>query len=94
MSKQTQPTPTLEQNIATALTAAEISSADLETLLAETEAAIVAADATAAVEREKALDPLASLMQQQRIRRCRRQSLLVTVCAMCCQSCSRVWPKL
>jgi hypothetical protein len=47
----------LEQRIASALSE-EIASTDVATLITETEAAIVAADTTAKVEREKALDPV------------------------------------
>jgi hypothetical protein len=49
----------LEQRIASALSE-EIASTDVATLITETEAAIVAADTTAKVEREKALDPVLS----------------------------------
>jgi hypothetical protein len=48
-----QPTPTLEQRIASALNAAAITSSDLDTLIAESEAA----DLAAAKAREAALDP-------------------------------------
>src|SRR5438094_260125 len=54
------PTPTLEQKIAAALTAADVTSSDLSQLIAETEAAITTADATAEEERERALDPVKS----------------------------------
>jgi hypothetical protein len=50
----------LEKRITAALSAKDIASADLATLIAETEAAIAEADATATAEREKALDPIAS----------------------------------
>ena len=49
----------LEQRIIAALDA-EIGSNDLAALIEETEAAIIAADETAAVERERALDPALS----------------------------------
>jgi hypothetical protein len=52
--------PTLEQQIAAALADAGIASADLATLVEETEAAIVAADQAAATERERAHDPAQS----------------------------------
>jgi hypothetical protein len=52
-----QPTPTLEQRIASALNAAAITSSDLDTLIAESEAAAAAADLAAAKAREAALDP-------------------------------------
>jgi hypothetical protein len=52
--------PSLERRIAAALSAKDIASADLATLIGETEAAIAEADATATAEREKALDPIAS----------------------------------
>ncbi len=48
----------LEKRIVAAL-AADSASADLETLIIETKAAIVAADKTADEERERALDPVA-----------------------------------
>jgi hypothetical protein len=51
---------TLESRIATALTATDIKSSNLATLIAETEAAITTADRTAEEERTKALDPIAS----------------------------------
>ena len=51
---------TLESRIATALTATDIKSSNLATLIAETEAAITTADKTAEEERTKALDPIAS----------------------------------
>ena len=51
---------TLESRIATALTATEIKSSNLATLIAETETAITTADKTAEEERTKALDPIAS----------------------------------
>src|SRR5512139_3041509 len=50
----------LEQEIVAALADADIKSSDLEALIAETEAAITQADATANVERTKALDPVLS----------------------------------
>jgi hypothetical protein len=50
---------TLEERIATALSE-DIASADVEALIAETEAAIAAANAAAEAERTKALDPIAS----------------------------------
>ncbi len=53
-------TPTLEQRIASALTADDTKAADIAALIAETEIAIAAADKAADIEREKALDPLAS----------------------------------
>jgi hypothetical protein len=49
----------VEERIATALTD-KISSADVEALITETEAAITAADAAAEAERTKALDPVGS----------------------------------
>ena len=54
------PTPTLEQKIAAALTATDITSTDLSQLLVEADAAIAAADKTAEEERTKALDPALS----------------------------------
>jgi hypothetical protein len=51
---------TLESRIATALTATDIKSSNLATLIAETESAITTADKTAEEERTKALDPIAS----------------------------------
>ena len=51
---------TLESRIATALTATDIKSSNLATLIAETEAAITTADKIAEEERTKALDPIAS----------------------------------
>ena len=50
---------TLEKRIAAALTN-DITSANLGTVIGETEAAITAADVTAKAEQEKALDLLAS----------------------------------
>jgi hypothetical protein len=50
---------TLEERIATALSE-DIASADVEALIAETDAAIAAADVAAEAERVKALDPIAS----------------------------------
>jgi hypothetical protein len=50
---------TLKERIATALTD-KISSADVEALIIETEAAITAANAAAEAERSKALDPVGS----------------------------------
>jgi hypothetical protein len=49
----------LEQRIATALVT-DTTSADLTALIAETEAAITVADATASAERTKSLDPVLS----------------------------------
>ena len=54
------PTPTLEQKIAAALTAVDLISSDLSQLLIEADAAIAAADSTAEEERIKALDPALS----------------------------------
>ena len=54
------PTPTLEQKIAAALTAVDLISSDLSQLLIEANAAIAAADSTAEEERIKALDPALS----------------------------------
>ena len=54
------PTPTLEQKIAAALTAADVTSTDLSQLIAEADAAIAAAEKTAEEERTKALDPALS----------------------------------
>jgi hypothetical protein len=54
------PAPTLEQKIAAALTAADITAADLAALIQQTEAAITTADKTAEQERAKALDPALS----------------------------------
>ena len=54
------PAPTLEQKIAAALTAADVSSTYLSQLIAETEVGITTADATAEQERERALDPVKS----------------------------------
>jgi hypothetical protein len=51
---------TIEQKIASALSNDATTSADLANLIAETEAAITEADATAEAERSKALDPLLS----------------------------------
>src|SRR6516162_253429 len=51
---------TIEQKIASALSNDAITSADIAKLIAETEAAIIEADATAETERSKALDPLLS----------------------------------
>ena len=51
---------TLESRIVTALAATDIVSTDLSQLLAETGAAITAADKTAEEERSKALDPALS----------------------------------
>ena len=51
------PTPTLEQRIAAALTATDITSSDLSQLLVDVEAAAGAADADATKAREAALDP-------------------------------------
>ncbi len=51
---------TLECRIAMALTATDIKSSNLATLIAETETAITTADKTAEEERMKALDPIAS----------------------------------
>ena len=51
------PTPTLEQRIAAALTATDITSSDLRQLLVDVEAAAAAADADATKAREAALDP-------------------------------------
>ena len=66
------PTPTLEQKIAAALTAADVTSTDLSQLIAETEAAITTADKTAEEERTKALDPVAVTRPEgRRVRRCR-----------------------
>jgi predicted transcriptional regulator len=53
-------TLTLEQKIAAALTAADVSSTDLSQLIAEADSAIAAADKTAEEERTKALDPALS----------------------------------
>jgi hypothetical protein len=50
----------LEKRIAAALVGNDVTSADLATLIAETEAAIGQADATAVEARTRALDPLAS----------------------------------
>jgi hypothetical protein len=50
---------TLEERLATALSE-DIASADVEALIAETEAAITAADVAAEAEHVKALDPIAS----------------------------------
>ena len=50
----------LENRIATALAATDITSTDLSQLLVEAEAAIAAADKTAEEERAKALDPALS----------------------------------
>jgi hypothetical protein len=50
----------LEQRIATGLGATDVTAADLGQLIAETEAAITAADKTAEAERTKALDPALS----------------------------------
>jgi hypothetical protein len=52
--------PTLEQNVAAALSAADVKSSDLADLIAETESAIATADKTAEEERAKALDPALS----------------------------------
>jgi hypothetical protein len=52
--------PSLEKRITAALSAKDIASAVLVTLIAETEAAIAEANATADAERRKALDPLVS----------------------------------
>ena len=49
--------PTIEQRIAAALTAADVTSTDLAGLIAEVEAAAQAADENAAKAREQALDP-------------------------------------
>ena len=49
--------PTLEQRIAAALTLADITSSDLEKLIAEAEAAAQSADENATKVREQALDP-------------------------------------
>jgi hypothetical protein len=54
------PTPTLEQKIAAALTAADVTSTDLSQLIAKADAAVAAADKTAEEERTKALDPALS----------------------------------
>ena len=54
------PTPTLEQKIAAALTTADVTSTDLGQLIAETEVGITTADQTADEERVKALDPALS----------------------------------
>jgi hypothetical protein len=51
---------TLENKIASALSAAAITSSELAALIQETEAAIVEADKVAEQERLKALDPLRS----------------------------------
>ncbi len=58
MSKQ--PSATLDQRIASALSDAKISSGELTELITETETAFAAAEVTAQAEREKALDPIAS----------------------------------
>jgi hypothetical protein len=50
-------TPTLEQKIAAALTLADITSSDLDKLIAEAEAAAQFADENATKAREQALDP-------------------------------------
>ena len=50
----------LENRIATALAATDITSSDLSQLLVEADAAITAADNTAEEERAKALDPALS----------------------------------
>jgi hypothetical protein len=52
--------PTLEQKIAAALGDGQITSADLQKLISETEQALAEAEATAQAERKKALDPIAS----------------------------------
>ena len=49
--------PSLEEHIATALTATDITSSDLAALIAEVEAAAQAADENAAKARAAALDP-------------------------------------
>ena len=49
--------PSLEERIATALTATDITSSDLAALIAEVEAAAQAADENAAKARAAALDP-------------------------------------
>ena len=53
-------TPSLEKRIAAALMGNDATSADLATLSADTEAAIIQAEATAEAERAKALDPVVS----------------------------------
>lgn len=59
LRKRVEDTVTLEQRIASALTAIQ-SSNDLAALIAEVEAAVVAADEEAAKTREEALDPVIS----------------------------------
>lgn len=59
MSDEPMMNTTLEKSIAAALSG-DITSTDLAALIAETEAAITEADATAKAEQEKALDLLAS----------------------------------
>ena len=51
---------TLEQRIATAFAATDITSDDIAGLVIEVDGAILAADKAAEAEREKALDPIAS----------------------------------
>ena len=58
MSKQTP--AVLDQRIANALADAKTTSAEVMELIAETEAALTAAEAKAQAERERALDPIAS----------------------------------
>ncbi len=60
LTKRAVETCTLEQKIAAALAAADITSADLAALIAETEKAILAADEAAVAERERAHDPALS----------------------------------
>jgi hypothetical protein len=52
--------PSVEQKIAAALGDGQITSADLQMLISETEQALAEAEATARAERKKALDPIAS----------------------------------
>jgi hypothetical protein len=59
MSDKQRPVP-LEQRITAALADAEMASADLATLIQETEIAIIAAEQGADAERTKALDPMLS----------------------------------
>jgi hypothetical protein len=59
MSDKQRPVP-LEQRITSALADAEMTSADLATLIQETETAIIAAEQSAEAERIKALDPTLS----------------------------------
>ena len=78
---------TLESRIATALTATDIKSSNLATLIAETEAAITRPTRLRKKSARKRWTPSPHQMRPRPVRQCRLRSLAVIGCAQCCLGC-------